>query len=76
MTVIICILLCVIQEKHRWGDQHSKLLKPRRTRYYSINIRFIVADVSATYFDISSRHLHAYMKQQRYIFEYVSAFII
>jgi hypothetical protein len=28
-TFIVCILLCVIQEKYKWDSQHNKLLKPK-----------------------------------------------
>jgi hypothetical protein len=42
MSSIVRILLCLIQEKYiNGGSQHNKLLKLKRTRYYSISIRLL-----------------------------------
>jgi hypothetical protein len=35
------VLLLYIVEKYKWDSQHNKLLKPIRTRLYSINIHLL-----------------------------------
>jgi hypothetical protein len=59
MTFIICILLCVIQEKYINGTVNTTNIQTG-TNYI---LQFICADVNATYFDLSLGHLQAYMKQ-------------